>query len=154
MEPFNLLAAPLEEAPQARPGRRFRRQGLGAIVGARLTGFSLYELPPGEKAWPYHYELNHEELLVVVAGSPTLRTPSGEQRLRAGDVVSFPVGAAGAHELRNDAGEPARFAIASNRVAGSYGYVQPDSDKLGVWDGDRRRIVRASPELDYWDGEA
>jgi uncharacterized cupin superfamily protein len=91
--------------------------------------------------------------LIVVAGAPTLRTPEGERQLRPGDVVSFPIGSGGAHELRNDTDEPLRFAIGSSRAPGSYSVVQPGSDKLLVWDGDHRRIVRAEPELDYWDGE-
>jgi len=29
---------------------------------------SAYELPPGEAAWAYHYELQREEWLLVVSG--------------------------------------------------------------------------------------
>ncbi len=67
-----------------------------------LTGFGVYELEPGEATWPYHFELNEEEWLIVVAGEVTLRTPDGERILRVGDVVCFPAGAAGAHAMRND----------------------------------------------------
>jgi uncharacterized cupin superfamily protein len=123
-------------------------------AGARLTGASVYELPAGEALWPYHYELQREEWLVVVAGEAVVRTPEGEWRARAGDVVCFPLGAAGAHALRNETNAPVRLLFLSNVVPRSYSAVQPDSDKLLVHDGDRRRIVRASPELDYWEGEA
>jgi uncharacterized cupin superfamily protein len=151
--PVNLRDVPLDEAPQSREGHRFGRR-LGVDAGAELTGVSVYELPPGEELWPYHYELHREEWLVVVAGEPTLRTPAGEQRVRVGDVVCFPLGAAGAHALWNDTGEPVRVLLLSSFAPGSYAVVQPDSDKLIVHDGDRRRIVRASAEVDSWEGEA
>ena len=49
-------------------------------------------MPPGEKLWPYHWELGCEEFLVVVSGTPTVRTPEGERELAPGDVVHFPEG--------------------------------------------------------------
>lgn len=74
--------------PPERPGFRWRRK---RIVGEHL-GASLYELAPGETTFPYHYELGNDELLVVVAGRPTLRDPDGERELQPGDCVLFPVG--------------------------------------------------------------
>jgi uncharacterized cupin superfamily protein len=150
----NLRTAALDEEPGAPAGRRCRRSDVGAAHGATLTGLDVWELPPGEAGEPYHYELEREVWLVVVAGAPTVRTPAGERRLRAGDVECFPVGPAGAHELRNDTDEAVRLALASNRSGPAHATVQPGSDKLHVSDGGRRRIVRASPELDFWDGEA
>jgi uncharacterized cupin superfamily protein len=38
----------------------------------------LYELQPGERSFPYHYEYGCEEWLLVVSGRPTLRTPDGK----------------------------------------------------------------------------
>ena len=29
----------------------------------------------------------------------------------------------------------------------------PDSDKVGVWAGDKHYMLRRSDHLDYWDGE-
>ena len=52
------------------------------VAGAQL-GASLYELPPGESTFPYHYELGNDELLVVVSGRPTLRSPDGRARAAA-----------------------------------------------------------------------
>jgi len=59
------------------------------VAGEHL-GASMYELPPGQATFPYHYELGNDELLVVVAGRPTLRTPKGERQLGPGDCVLFP----------------------------------------------------------------
>jgi uncharacterized cupin superfamily protein len=39
--------------------------------------------------------------LLVLAGTPTLRHPRGEEDLEPGDLVCFPEGPAGAHRLLN-----------------------------------------------------
>ena len=83
---FNLNDGPLD-GTEDRPGYRHRRTQVGAALGAELLGATVYETPPGEKLWPYHWELGCEEFLVVVSGAPTLRTPEGEQALAPGDLV-------------------------------------------------------------------
>ena len=49
-------------------------------------------------------------------GSPTLRSPEGERELAPGDTVLFRRGPDGAHQLRNDAGAPARVLIVSTLI--------------------------------------
>ena len=117
---------------------------------------SLYELQPGEKTFPYHYEYGAEEWLLCVAGRPTLRVPDGEHELRPGDIVCFPEGPEGAHQVRNDTDEPIRVLIASTKQLPDAA-VYPDSGKIGIWTGneaDPPRIFRIGTELDYWDGES
>jgi uncharacterized cupin superfamily protein len=129
-----------------------RRAGVRHDLGAELIGCSLYEVPPGKRAWPYHHHDNNEEWLVVVDGRPTLRTPEGERELEPGDVAGFPQGEAGAHDISNRGDEPVRVAIFSTLRQGSV--VYPDSDKIGAgppWD---RRYFRRADAVDYWDGEA
>ena len=41
---------------------------LGSSLGAKQTGTSVYELPPGESLCPYHYEYAEEEWLRVAPG--------------------------------------------------------------------------------------
>jgi uncharacterized cupin superfamily protein len=79
-------------------------------------GASLYELGPGNSV-VYHYHHGSEELLIVLRGRPTLRTPEGERQLAEGEVVHFPTGPGGAHGLRNDTDEPARYVVAGIRVS-------------------------------------
>jgi uncharacterized cupin superfamily protein len=138
--------------PPERPGFSWRRK---RVAGEHL-GASLYELPPGESTFPYHYELGNDELLVVFAGTPTLRTPAGERRLATGECVLFPSGPEGAHQLRNDEEEPARVLLVSN-FALPRAAVQVDSGKLMVrWGtGDDERLwFRREDAVDYWEGEA
>ncbi len=143
----------LEPDEQKPAGFGGARAMLRELLGGAEIGFSLYELSPGTRLWPYHYELNREEWLLVVAGEPTLREPAGERRLRAGDVVCFPIGPEGAHALRNETERPARVAVFGTYPADAYVAVQVDSDKVLVQGADGRRILRGSPSLDYWDGE-
>jgi uncharacterized cupin superfamily protein len=82
-----------------------RGPGLGATV---------YELGPGNFA-VYHFHHGMEELLIVLRGRPTLRTPEGERQLEEGESVYFPVGPDGAHALRNDTDEPVRYVMASTK---------------------------------------
>ncbi len=128
---------------------------LGPLLGAKETGVSVYELPPGQAVCPYHYECGEEEWLLVIAGNPTLRTPDGEERLDPWDVVFFPRGPEGAHSVRNATEEPARVVMFSTVVHPS-ATVYPDSDKIGVWTGDEQTdlIVRRSSGVEYYDGEA
>jgi uncharacterized cupin superfamily protein len=90
-----------------------RGQRVGAAAGARELGATLYEIDPGGAVAPYHAHHGNEEMLVVLSGTPSLRTPEGVRRLEAGAVVAFPRGAEGAHRVLNRSGEPARVLLMS-----------------------------------------
>lgn len=153
MPELNLRTLPLDEEPRARDGHRFRRAMLGQLVGAKLSGFGVYELPPGQTAWAYHYELNREEWLIVVSGEVVVRTPGGEQTLRAGEVVCFPIGPEGAHQMRNDSAEPARVAMPSSWPGDCYVAIRPDSNTALIVGPGFRRIVPLDDDFDYWERE-
>jgi uncharacterized cupin superfamily protein len=127
---------------------------MGKELGAEQTGASLYELPPGNALCPYHYEYGEEEWLLVVSGRPSVRDPDGTHELAPQDVVFFPRGPAGAHQVRNDSDEPARVLMWS-MVVHPAATVYPDSDKVAIWTGNREddRIVERSSGVDYWHGE-
>jgi uncharacterized cupin superfamily protein len=65
----------------------------------------------------YHFHHGSEELLIVLLGRPTLRTPDGERQLAEGEVVHFPTGPDGAHGLRNDTDEAVRYVVAGIRTS-------------------------------------
>jgi uncharacterized cupin superfamily protein len=143
----NLLdVEPVEQ--NEREGFRFFDLGICAQLGAELLGCSLYDVPPGEQLWPYHYHLGNEEWAVVVAGRPTVRTPDGERELTPGDIVAFAEGEAGAHTFLNRTDADARVALFStlNRTTLP---VYVDSDKVGA----NRKVFRMRDAVDYWDGE-
>ena len=74
---------------------------LGPALGADRLDGAVAIFDPGKGSDPYHYVYGREEWLLVLAGTPTLRHAQGESRLEAGDLVCFPDGPAGAHELIN-----------------------------------------------------
>ena len=127
---------------------------VGPLVGGAAVGASVYELPPGQALCPYHYEYGEEEWLLVLEGRPTLRRPEGTEQLRPWDVTCFPSGPDGAHGVRNETGETVRVLMFSE-VRHPCATVYPDSDKMGVWPGNREDnlIVRRSSGVDYFDGE-
>lgn len=154
MNLFNLFAEQDWDSENDRDGYRHKVTAIGKRLGGALLGGSLYELPPGEKSWPYHYELGAEEWLIVVSGKPTLRGPDGERELEAGDVAVFPEGPAGAHGVENRTDEPCRVLIMSSKSPLAVVHY-PDSDKLGIWTQVEgyQTMIRREPKLDYWDGE-
>ncbi|MFY0614341.1 MAG: cupin domain-containing protein [Hyphomicrobiaceae bacterium] len=107
-------------------GPRSRRVAAGEIIGARV-----YELPPRATGGLYHFHHGHEELIVVLKGTVTLRTPDGECDLTEGSVVLFPRGAQGAHQTINKTDHPTRHLITGN-IATPDAVEYPDSGQISV----------------------
>lgn len=88
-------------------------------VGARrlvrsasnVLGTSVWEFQPGASQFVYHFHHGSEELVVVFRGEPTIRMHDGDHRLLEGDVVPFPRGPDGGHQIRNDGNSVARVLI-------------------------------------------
>jgi uncharacterized cupin superfamily protein len=151
---FNLHTSGAEYDEADPDGYRAGMARFGPSIGAVMLGGTVYELPPGQSNCPYHYEYGNEEWLIVLAGRLTLRHPEGEDELDPGDVVCFPVGPEGAHKLSNRTDETVRVLLLSTKFEPAVA-VYPDSDKIGVWPGDRRDhvLVRRESAVDYWDRE-
>jgi uncharacterized cupin superfamily protein len=126
----------------------------GPSLGAKRTGATVYDLPPGQAVCPYHYEYAEEEWAFVLSGRPTVRTPDGEAQLEPAELVFFPVGPDGAHQLRNDTDEPVRLLMFSDVIYPA-ATVYPDSDKVGVYPGELGETVLfpRSAAVDYFHGE-
>jgi uncharacterized cupin superfamily protein len=139
------------------PGFRSKRARIGYELGSETVGVSLWELPPGEAAYPYHFHYSDEEVVIVLRGRPILRTPTGERVLEQGEAVRFELGAEGAHQLRNPSEETVRFLAVS-----SHGHpdivVYPDSNKISAAERlpDRPGLMAffdMDDQVDYWHGE-
>jgi uncharacterized cupin superfamily protein len=98
--------------------------------GAQL-GATVYEIAPERTSGLYHFHHGAEELLIVLRGKPTLRTPDGERELVEGEVVLFPVGPDGAHRLQNRTDAPVRYLMVSSRPSPE-AVEYPDSRQLSV----------------------
>jgi uncharacterized cupin superfamily protein len=111
----------------------WRRSRISRQAGSERLGASLFDVPPGGETFPLHAHLHNEELLIVITGTPTLRTLEGERTLAAGEMVAFPAGQAGAHALRNDTETTVRLLIASTMVAPEVNLF-PDTNEIWVRD--------------------
>ena len=102
-EPVEIVREPETSPPQPVVNALALREEakLGPQLGADRLDATVVDLDPGEGSEPYHYVYGREEWLLVLAGTPTLRHPQGEDHLEAGDVVCLPEGPAGAHRLLN-----------------------------------------------------
>ena len=153
-EPFD---EPLGEPPPAAPERDARianlddvpwqpyrigpfradRKRVARQVGARLLGYSLYRVQPGDRTFPYHLEHTNEEFALVLAGRARLRTPEGEREVGPDDAICFPVGPEGAHGFAAIGDEPFEVFLLSTMMEPDVAEY-PDSDKVYV-------IVGAAP---------
>jgi len=148
-----------ERANVFRSAPDFEREGLAARIvgqaaGAELLGATVYELQPGGRQADLHAHYANEELIVVLAGRPTLYTLEGSSELETGDVVACLRGRRGAHRLENHADEVARILIVSTMVMpevveyperpkGGGVFVMTEVPYSGApYDPDRGRLLR------------
>lgn len=144
---YEIETKPVADRPA---GYELSRVRVGDLIGATALGLTVYDLAPGQSAFPYHYELGREEWLLVLTGRPTLRDVDDEYQLEPGDLVVFPEGEDGAHKVTNNGDEVARIAMLSNTDEPSVAFY-PDSGKIGLWPAGK--LFRLADEVDYFDGE-
>jgi uncharacterized cupin superfamily protein len=140
----------------------YRRKPLGSAAGGEKLGCSLYEVPPGRRAWPYHYHLANEEAIYVLEGSGTLRIGEEELPISEGDYVALPARAEAAHQIVNDSEVVLRYLCFSTMVEPDV-MIYPDSGKVGIFGGaapggpkEKRnfnKFLRSNAEVGYYDGE-
>lgn len=124
---------------------------IGNLIGARKLGYQITTLPPGKRLCPLHAEDMEEELFIVWEGEAVIRTLRGEYTCRKGDIIAFPVGDIGTHQVINKSDKPCRvFMLGAEDPKGVAYY--PDSKKVLV-SSRGRMILRTEPVLDYYDGE-
>jgi uncharacterized cupin superfamily protein len=126
--------------------------GVGARRLVRAPGGSLgaavWELQPGAAQFVYHFHHGSEELLVVLRGRPTVRMHDGDRQLEEGDVVPFPRGPEGGHQIRNDGEATARVLIvAANADPDVAEY--PETGKVAVVVGGKYRFHRTADAVEH-----
>jgi uncharacterized cupin superfamily protein len=157
--PKNIVASAEVRVEETSRGERFHalRRRLAIAAGGEKLGCSLYELPPGKAAFPFHAHLSNEEAVYVLQGEGALRLGGGEHPIRAGDYMTFRVGGE-PHQIVNRSAAPLRFLAMSTLIYPEVA-TYPESRKLGVYGGpaknDRRDlgVYKLSSAVDYWEGE-
>lgn len=129
----------------------FRRKFI-PFGASKNTLVSVYEIPPGKSAYPYHYHHKNEETFYIISGQGTLRTPEGVKTVTAGDLLFFPTGPEGAHKLTNTGDEPLMY-LDFDVVHDLDVSVYPDSGKMGIWGMGTNKVFPEDAGVDYYQGE-
>ena len=132
---------------------------VGEALGFTWLGATLYEVPPGKTAVPFHRHHTSDEMFVVLSGSGEYRYGDTRTPFQAGDVLGAPAAGEG-HQITNTGEGPLRYlAIANHTNADVVEYL--DSGRIHVdvgatgWhrnDGTFKQGGRLTP-MGYWDGE-
>ena len=114
---------------------------------------SIYTIPPGKSAYPYHYHLKNEETFFILSGNGLLKTPDGIRNVGPGDFLFFPADSGGAHKLTNTSAEENLVYIDFDVCHEVDVALYPDSGKIGIWGRDTNRVYDLSSDVDYYKGE-
>src|SRR5581483_10215460 len=103
---------------------------------------AVWELDAGVTVGPYHLHHGTDELLIVLRGTATVRTPDGERELPAGGVLQFPRGLPGAHKVMNRGDAVLRYVmVAYHGTPEVIEYLDEGVTIVGSqtssWDGER-----------------
>lgn len=123
---------------------------LSQACKSRQLIFDIRKLKPGKYSFPYHYHHNSEELMYIISGEMTVRTPEGLQVIRSGEMVFFELGETSAHQFFNHSDVPCVYLdIRTNMGLDVTEY--PDSKKVNV--SPLGMIFGKDARLNYFDGE-
>ena len=134
-------------------GYEYYRRKFIPFGGANNTVVSVYEIPPGKSAYPYHYHHKNEETFYILSGQGILKTPDGVRNVAAGDLLFFPTGPEGAHKLTNISETENLVYIDFDVVHDVDVAVYPDSDKIGIWGMGINKLYSQDKAVDYYEGE-
>jgi uncharacterized cupin superfamily protein len=148
---------PIEDLPASHKceheGYEYFRRKFIPFGGAKNALVSVYEVPPGKAAYPYHYHHKNEETFYIINGEGILKTPSGERRVGAGELLFFPTGPEGAYKLTNSSETENLVYIDFDVIHDIDIAVYPDSDKIGIWGQGINQIFPRSADVEYYEGE-
>ena len=123
---------------------------LSKVVDSKHLVFDLRLLTSGQYSFPYHFHRNAEELIMILSGSLTMRSPEGFKILNRGDIVFFEIGETGAHQFYNHDSVDCTY-LDIRTVAGFDICEYPDSGKINI--SPFNEIFAKDSQVDYFHGE-
>ena len=121
------------------------KRALGHPFDLTQFGVNHTTLAPRASSALRHYHTHEDELVYVLAGSPTLETDEGRTELKPGDVVGFKGGETNGHRIINLSDEPVEILEVGTRRPNVDEVEYPDVDlryaqNLDAGEGQPRRI--------------
>jgi uncharacterized cupin superfamily protein len=134
------------------------RQRVGAAIGAKKLGYSLFTVPPGKAAFPFHLHYTNEEMIYIIEGEAILRLGNQEMSVSAGTFFACPPGAEHPHQLINASKNNLRYLVVSTMEYPDISEY-PDSNKIGAYvtsasEGGFRALYRKDSNVSYFEGES
>jgi Uncharacterized conserved protein, contains double-stranded beta-helix domain len=114
---------------------------------------SIYEIPPGKSAYPYHYHTKNEEVFYIISGSGVLSSPAETKNITAGDLLFFPANEKGAHKLTNNSSTEKLIYLDFDTCNDIDVTFYPDSKKMGVWGMGINQVFKIDESVDYYKDE-
>ena len=147
----------IEDIPQthkyAHEDYEYYRRKFIPMGASNNTLVSIFDIPPHKSAYPYHYHHKNEETFYILSGEGILKTPEGEKKVAAGDLLFFPTGPQGCHKLTNCSDTENLVYIDFDVVHDVDIAVYPDSEKIGIWGMGINQIFPQNSNVDYYTGE-
>lgn len=123
---------------------------LSTLVNAKNLVFDMRLLNPGQFSFPYHFHRNAEELMMIISGSMTMRTPEGFEVMTKGDIVFIEMGETGAHQFFNHTNEPCVY-LDIRTLLGVDVVEYPDSGKINILP--QSEMFEKNSRVTYFKGE-
>lgn len=115
---------------------------------------AFYDIPPLKANYPYHYHTRSEEVFYIISGSGILKTPDGDRKITAGDIVVCPAGEKSAHRIINASETEYLTYLDVDAVRSPDAVFYPDSGKVGITiNGERSMFFKADSTVGYYEGE-
>jgi uncharacterized cupin superfamily protein len=132
---------------------------VGVSLGLYGLGASLYVVPPGKTAMPFHRHHTSDELYFILSGAGEYRFGEDRLPIKAGDCLGAPAGGS-AHQIINTGAEDLRYLAFSNNTNADVveyldsGRIRVDVGATGHHREDATFAAggRLVP-LGYWEGE-
>jgi len=132
---------------------------VGVPLGLYGLGASLYVVPPGKTAMPFHRHHTSDELYFILSGTGEYRFGEDRLPIKAGDCLGAPAGGS-AHQIINTGAEELRYLAFSNNTNADVveyldsGRIRVDVGATGHHREDATFAAggRLVP-LGYWEGE-
>ncbi len=104
---------------------------LTTIANSKHFVFDLRKLDSGNYSFPYHFHRNAEELIMIISGSMTIRTPKGFEIAKKGQIIFFEMGETSAHQFYNHETVPCVY-LDIRTTIGIDVSEYPDSGKINI----------------------